>query len=209
MRPVLEKRRVRKDLSGTVQKNLRVIEYMGSSVSGKRARRPYWRCECLVCGLEVVTTFAIKHKIDRCRHCTNGTGRDHYAWKGCGDLPKDLYTSYRHSAADRHLSFDVTIEQMWNLFEAQGKLCALTGWPIVFHRTYRSKATRTASLDRIDSTKGYEIKNLQWVHKDINMLKKNMDDRAFIRLCVAVGKHQKKANDDDDQKRLEYRQTEQ
>jgi hypothetical protein len=48
----------------------------------------------------------------------------------------------------------------------------------------------TASLDRIDSSKGYIEGNLQWVHKNINMLKGNMLDNTFIEWCHKISKHQ-------------------
>ena len=44
----------------------------------------------------------------------------------------------------------------------------------------------TASVDRIDSTKGYLKGNVQWVHKSINQMKSNRTDEEFIALCKAV-----------------------
>ena len=37
----------------------------------------------------------------------------------------------------------------------------------------------TASLDRIDSTKGYVRGNIQWVHKDINWFKRDYPKISF------------------------------
>jgi len=45
---------------------------------------------------------------------------------------------------------------------------------------------RTASLDRIDSSKGYVKGNLQWVHKDINMMKNHYNQKYFIEICKKV-----------------------
>ena len=44
----------------------------------------------------------------------------------------------------------------------------------------------TASLDRIDSKKAYTVDNIQWVHKDINMLKNKYDQEYFIHMCTLV-----------------------
>ena len=41
----------------------------------------------------------------------------------------------------------------------------------------------TASLDRIDSKKGYIEGNIQWVHKDINRMKWAFNEDYFIKLC--------------------------
>jgi len=44
----------------------------------------------------------------------------------------------------------------------------------------------TASLDRIDSSKGYVKDNVQWVHKDINRMKWNFPQDKFVKLCSFV-----------------------
>ena len=44
----------------------------------------------------------------------------------------------------------------------------------------------TASLDRIDSSKGYVKGNVQWVHKDINKMKTDFEQSIFIKLCKSV-----------------------
>jgi hypothetical protein len=58
-----------------------------------------------------------------------------------------------------------------------------------FNSTFKQQAARTASLDRIDSTKGYIEGNLQWVHRDINKLKKNLPDDRFVEICRAVASY--------------------
>jgi len=44
----------------------------------------------------------------------------------------------------------------------------------------------TASLDRIDSSKGYIEENVHWVHKRINVMKGNMSEQEFLNFCEAV-----------------------
>jgi hypothetical protein len=44
----------------------------------------------------------------------------------------------------------------------------------------------TASLDRIDSSKGYIEGNLQWLHKRINIMKGNMSEKEFLDFCESV-----------------------
>jgi len=43
-----------------------------------------------------------------------------------------------------------------------------------------SKKSKTASLDRIDNNLGYTINNIQWVHKDINRIKREYDQNVFL-----------------------------
>jgi hypothetical protein len=47
----------------------------------------------------------------------------------------------------------------------------------------------TASVDRIDSSKGYIKGNVQWVHKTINKMKWGYSQGEFIEFCEAVVKH--------------------
>ena len=49
----------------------------------------------------------------------------------------------------------------------------------------------TASLDRIDSTKGYTKNNIQWVHKTINKMKNVLHDEEFIQWCNLIANYNK------------------
>jgi archaellum component FlaC len=51
--------------------------------------------------------------------------------------------------------------------------------------------TATASLDRVDSAKGYIKGNVQWVHKDINMMKQQYSQEYFIQMCRLTTEHSK------------------
>jgi hypothetical protein len=46
--------------------------------------------------------------------------------------------------------------------------------------------THTASLDRIDSSKGYFKGNVQWIHKDLNVMKMDLTEEKFIDYCKLV-----------------------
>ena len=48
----------------------------------------------------------------------------------------------------------------------------------------------TASLDRKDSTKGYELDNVQWIHEDLNRMKGNLPDFVFIQWCKRIAQYQ-------------------
>lgn len=115
-------------------------------------------------------------------------GKDSKSWKGFEELPGRYWIICKHNAKNRGLEFNLDIEYGWNLFVKQDKKCALTGWPIAFHEPGTNPATQTASLDRINSNEGYEVGNVQWVHKDINFIKSDTDEEYFIDMCAAVAK---------------------
>lgn len=71
---------------------------------------------------------------------------------------------------------------MWDLLQKQEYKCALSGLPIKFINS----TNKTASLDRINSDKGYTIDNIQWVHKKINHMKMEMNQQEFIETCKLV-----------------------
>lgn len=99
------------------------------------------------------------------------------------EMSLSYWARVKNGAKQRNLVFDVNIEDVWQLFLDQDRKCALTGIEIIFHR---KSLLQTASLDRIDSNKGYIEGNLQWVHKEINKLKLNTDNQRFIELCKLV-----------------------
>ena len=68
--------------------------------------------------------------------------------------------------------------------------CALTGIELKIGRRKEADLT-TASLDRIDSNKPYCKNNIQWVHKQINLMKHAADQNEFIKFCKLVAEKNK------------------
>lgn len=91
------------------------------------------------------------------------------------------------SARLRGLTVGVSAAEAYALFVVQDKTCALSGVPLGFRD--RGLRQHTASFDRIDSSLGYVDGNVQWVHKDINMMKNNTPQDRFIDLCRKVTNH--------------------
>ena len=109
-------------------------------------------------------------------------------WTGYRQISGSYWKRIQKQALDRKLEFNISIEYAWELFEIQNKKCAYTNIDIAFGRT---KSGNIASLDRIDSAKGYVEGNVQWVHKDINMMKRNFSETYFVELCETVYKNKR------------------
>lgn len=136
-----------------------------------------WRCLCK-CGQESVKrSFTISSQNNKCYH-----GRHHRS-KAVGDIPGSYWSSVLRGAHQRGIEVNITPEYANNVFVKQNRKCALTGLSIDF----KSK-TNTASLDRRDSSKGYDEGNVWWVHKDINRMKSNFSTEHFTRLCELVSR---------------------
>jgi hypothetical protein len=114
-------------------------------------------------------------------------------WKGTGEMSGTYLSRIKRNANNRGLEFSVSSEYLWKLFQKQNGNCALTGERLVFRSSYnvKYKKEQTASLDRINSSKGYVKGNLQWVHRQVNEMKMNKSDGELIEWCKKIVKHQK------------------
>ena len=116
----------------------------------------------------------------RCKSCSsydnNFKGKYH-------SIPYTWFNIKQKSGLSRGYQWELTIEDIWSMYEKQEGVCALSGLPI---KWAEKGLTATASIDRIDSTEGYVLENVQLVHKDINFMKQQYDQEYFINLCKAV-----------------------
>lgn len=75
---------------------------------------------------------------------------------------------------------NLTIEFMLDLLESQKGLCAVSEIPLTCIKIPNSKRVHTnLSIDRIDSTKGYELDNIQLVCAIVNVMKSNLSMTEF------------------------------
>ena len=75
------------------------------------------------------------------------------------------------------------------IFLKQKRKCALTGENIYFRN--RVSGEQTASIDRINSNEGYSIENIQWVHKDVNLMKQNLSEDKLFEICKQIVEYKK------------------
>lgn len=168
----------RLELKGRVFGRLRVLGL--SEISRNGHSRWHVRCEC---GTEktVLGTHLVSGKTVSCS-CKMREGRPRH-FKGVGKVPKSYWNNLlRGASGDKNrnpIDFSITLEYIADLFEKQSGKCYLSGIPISFR-------DKTASLDRIDSSKGYEEGNVGWSHKDINMMKRHYTKEYFTFLCRKV-----------------------
>ena len=154
-------------------------------------------CECECGTRQNVDAYTLTvGKSRSCIRCfnINRHGSNNNSWKGYESIPQSWFYRFKTYANKKNNPFTVTIEEVWSIYNAQNGKCALTGIPIGFENT-KQPGTRwsnyicTASIDRIDSSKGYTLDNIQLVHKDVNMMKNAFDQDYFIQMCKAVAKN--------------------
>ena len=92
---------------------------------------------------------------------------------------------FKSSAALRGIDWQITIDDVADMYEEQKGLCALTGWKISFPEVGHPQLS-TVSIDRVDSSFGYLKNNIQLVDKRVNMMKQQYSQDEFIAVCMAV-----------------------
>lgn len=179
--------------------------------------RGHIKVECTLCGIEhLIRSDILKNKqATKCKACSNkekylknvedkviahkGYSVGH---QGTGDLSKTMVLRSKYSAQKRNIEWDdsyMNTENLWNLFLEQDKKCALSGMELTLYKgdnvpmqtNNRNLDYRgwNASLDRIDSSKGYIEGNVQWVHRNINIMKNSYSQDYFLELCQKVCNH--------------------
>ena len=169
---------------------------------------------CPDCGYQYkirATQYRNTRSCRRCRFVIQNKGNlgKH---RGVGELSKTYYNYYKNNAKRRSVSFTVSIKELWRIALSQDMTCALSGLPIKFPTmrningqahfgdlTFNEKQyvrvgsgnLLAASVDRIDSEKGYRKGNVQWVNKSINVMKNGFSQEEFIYYCHQVAKHNK------------------
>ncbi len=152
-------------------------------------RGVFYLCEC-ECGISkpVRSTELLRGDTKSCG-CLKNIG----PFKGYGEIPKSVYTSIKNwSAASRGIEFNVTIEYLWELFLLQERKCVYTGQQLKFGKS-KNDSSKTASLDRIDSSKGYVKGNVVWCDKKVNKLKMDLKLESFFNICKIVSDYEQES----------------
>jgi len=180
----------KKDLTGCMFGTLLVLKR--SENKDPKKKHALWIAECKNCNSirEYIAPELGGTRIS-CGCIGNVAGKDSPYWKGCGDLSKTKFKRIKEIAERRKIEFTVEMEYLWDLLLKQNKKCAYSGIELVFGVNTKDLKSATASLDRIDSSLGYIEGNVQWVLKDINMMKQQLSHARFLELCKIIVENNK------------------
>ncbi len=147
------------------------------SVIIEREAKIECQCECgIVNNISCYTL--IKGTSTQCLNCGNSMKKEkNPAWKGFGLISGKVFSKIKRNAKLRKIDFNLSINYLDNLYRKQNFKCSLTGLDL---------NDKDYSLDRIDSNNGYVEGNVQWVHKDVNMMKKDYNQEYFINICKLI-----------------------
>lgn len=173
-------RKPRCSLVGKKFSFLEVVDWDGHNGKGKH----FWTCLCKCGSVVFVVTDKLKSGNTKSCGCYRASIPRKKFYTGCGELNGTLWGRITQQATRRNISINITKEDAWDIYLRQKGNCAISGLPIAF--LSRRKGKNTASLDRIDNSKGYEIDNVWWVHKDVNIMKNVYNIDYFLTLCRMI-----------------------
>lgn len=115
-----------------------------------------------------------------CKKCSN---KNNHPSGMVGAVRLAWFDSFSKSALSRGYSWELTPEEINEMYAEQDGLCALSGLSIGWST---AGWEHTASIDRINNEEGYYLDNIQLVHKKINMMRGSLTIAEFLEFCAAV-----------------------
>ena len=169
------------------------------SKSGRNYYAELCTIKCPICTKIYERSYGNLGDVSKCRSCSqllnnkNKIGNGH---KTIGDLSGSFVNSIKQKARSRDIEFNVTVEYLWSLFLEQDRKCKLSNidlklytynrWTTTGKSRHHNTSIVNASLDRIDSNKGYIEGNIQKVHKVINIMKNTLSTEEFLYFCKQI-----------------------
>lgn len=105
--------------------------------------------------------------------------------KGNTYSKKGQFTYYLNKSKNRKYGCNLTEEYLQQIWEKQEQKCAYTGILLSLHGVVKRSPT-TASLDRIDSSKGYEKGNVHFICYSLNLAKNDFDHDTFTHFLSMI-----------------------
>lgn len=183
------------DLTGNIYGKLKVIKFTGVKETGRSCidRASMFECECECGSIKEYIGFELKSgNVKSCGCLVHDKQKEKSPkWTGYKGLSGSSWNRIVRNCKNnrrfkrRNFKFTITKKYIWELFEKQNGKCAISGMDIILD-VGSKRELQTASLDRIDSSKGYIEGNVQWVHKDINCMKMDFSEEYFLKLCNTI-----------------------
>jgi len=164
---------------------------------------------CGHCGTEFekpLTEIKRNEKLNRSNFCTRTCVGKHNL-KNFGDKSFDItklgykrtgdeMTKFRYhfrNIKKRFKEVDLTIEDLKDIWIKQNGKCFFTGIELVLssYSKINKNPIYSASVDRIDNSKGYLKDNIRWVSRAINWMKNDMNDEMVYELLNIIVENKK------------------
>lgn len=87
----------------------------------------------------------------------------------------------------RSKTFNLSVIDLKTLWDNQSGICPYTGWKL---KITREKSIYQASLDRKNSSIGYELNNVQWVSLIAQFAKNDFSEQELLIFCKTVANNE-------------------
>lgn len=118
------------------------------------------------------------------------SGNKKYCSKRCramANIFNLLITSLKSRSKKKGIDFNLDSKFIEDLLIKQNYKCAITKIPIILRHSYQGTTIYdSASLDRIDNSKGYTKDNVQWVVLGINYMKMDYSQNEVYELIKRI-----------------------
>ncbi len=135
--------------------------------------------------------FRLTNKRWRCNECNTCFRKRYRAYnKKPSTRVRHMVFDMNKSARKRKFDCDITVADVFQMYEDQNGKCALTGFDMTLGSSDDPVEKRyAASPDRIDNERGYTLDNVWLVAARANSIKSDMTIEELIEWCGAVTKH--------------------
>lgn len=175
---------------------------------GKKYKRKMGECICDNCGVnfekplsEIKRNNELNRKNFCTRHCVGKYHIDKiisyqskYNITKHSNNSRDEYTGFRNilkRVKNRNYEYDIDLVYLKNLWD-ENNICVYTGVKLELPKySGVNNQLTTASLDRIDSSKGYNKGNVQFISIAANHAKNNLSHEEMIKFCDLIYENKK------------------
>ena len=178
-------------------------------IMGNRSRK-LSKCNCANCGIEFekpvseINRNLSKGSKNFCsRTCVGknnfknfGEKKSDYNISQHSENRKDEFTKFKYHYRNinkRNKEVNVSIEDLKQVWESQNGICPYLGIKLQINSYGKIKKDpiTSASLDRIDSSKGYINGNIQWISRAVNFMKNDMSEDELFKIFDLIVENRK------------------
>ena len=143
---------------------------------------------CCVCGISKLYSDFYNRRND-CKKCViDRSARNNISYVPLHE--RDIISRFKNlctKAKGRTKEFNLVGLDLLDLWDKQDGRCAYTKLPLLA----TANQFNTVSLDRVDSSKGYVVGNIQLVCAAINKMKQEYTEEMFLLFCLLVTQNNK------------------
>jgi hypothetical protein len=168
-------------------------------------KRKLGTCSCDNCGTEFEkpqSEILRNKKLGRQNFCSRtcvglnniknfGDGKNKYDISKHSGWKKDEFTKFRYhfrNIKSRNKEVNITLEDLRDVWDTQQETCPYLGIKLILNSYSKIKKDpiTSASLDRIDSSKGYVKGNIQWISRAVNLMKNDMSENELLKIFELI-----------------------